>query len=62
MGLTWTIVTLVIALAITWRYLGSYMPRLLLAVPLSGAQLIERVNQAKLLRSSGRLACQPSPC
>jgi potassium-transporting ATPase potassium-binding subunit len=25
MGLTWTIVTLVIALAITWRYLGSYM-------------------------------------
>src|SRR5271170_6488137 len=25
MGLTWTIVTLVIALALTWRYLGSYM-------------------------------------
>ena len=25
MGLTWTIVTLVIALGITWRYLGSYM-------------------------------------
>jgi potassium-transporting ATPase potassium-binding subunit len=25
MGFTWTIVTLVIALAITWRYLGSYM-------------------------------------
>jgi K+-transporting ATPase ATPase A chain len=25
MGFTWTIVTLVIALALTWRYLGSYM-------------------------------------
>ena len=25
MGLTWTIVTLVIALGLTWRYLGSYM-------------------------------------
>ncbi len=25
MGFTWTIITLVIALAITWRYLGSYM-------------------------------------
>jgi K+-transporting ATPase ATPase A chain len=25
MGFTWTIVTLVVALAITWRYLGSYM-------------------------------------
>src|SRR5580658_11128124 len=25
MGFTWTIVALVIALAITWRYLGSYM-------------------------------------
>src|SRR5579862_3655763 len=25
MGLTWTIVTLVIALGITWRFLGSYM-------------------------------------
>jgi K+-transporting ATPase ATPase A chain len=25
MGFTWTIVTLVIALGITWRYLGSYM-------------------------------------
>ena len=25
MGLTWTIVTLVIALALTWRFLGSYM-------------------------------------
>ncbi len=25
MGLFWTIVTLVIALGITWRYLGSYM-------------------------------------
>ena len=25
MGFTWTIVTLVVALALTWRYLGSYM-------------------------------------
>src|SRR5580704_10026156 len=25
MGLTWTLVTLVIALGLTWRYLGSYM-------------------------------------
>jgi K+-transporting ATPase ATPase A chain len=25
MGLTWTIVTLVVALGLTWRYLGSYM-------------------------------------
>ena len=25
MGFTWTIITLVIALGITWRYLGSYM-------------------------------------
>ncbi len=25
MGLTWTIITLVIALGLTWRYLGSYM-------------------------------------
>ena len=25
MGLTWTIITLVIALGVTWRYLGSYM-------------------------------------
>src|ERR1700721_2597557 len=25
MGFTWTIVTLVIALGLTWRYLGSYM-------------------------------------
>src|SRR5271156_3944908 len=25
MGFTWTIVTLVVALGITWRYLGSYM-------------------------------------
>ena len=25
MGFTWTIVTLVIALALTWRFLGSYM-------------------------------------
>ena len=25
MGFTWTLITLVIALAITWRYLGSYM-------------------------------------
>jgi potassium-transporting ATPase potassium-binding subunit len=25
MGFTWTIITLVIALALTWRYLGSYM-------------------------------------
>jgi K+-transporting ATPase ATPase A chain len=25
MGFTWTIITLVIALAVTWRYLGSYM-------------------------------------
>src|SRR5580704_4441607 len=25
MGFTWTIVALVVALAITWRYLGSYM-------------------------------------
>ena len=25
MGFTWTIVVLVIALGLTWRYLGSYM-------------------------------------
>ncbi len=25
MGLTWTIITLVVALGLTWRYLGSYM-------------------------------------
>ena len=25
MGFTWTIITLVIALGLTWRYLGSYM-------------------------------------
>ncbi|HWF22328.1 MAG TPA: potassium-transporting ATPase subunit KdpA [Acidimicrobiales bacterium] len=25
MGFTWTIITLVVALALTWRYLGSYM-------------------------------------
>ena len=25
MGLTWTLITLVIALGLTWRYLGSYM-------------------------------------
>jgi potassium-transporting ATPase potassium-binding subunit len=25
MGLTWTIVTLIVALALTWRFLGSYM-------------------------------------
>ena len=25
MGFTWTIVTLVVALGLTWRYLGSYM-------------------------------------
>ena len=25
MALTWTIITLVIALGLTWRYLGSYM-------------------------------------
>jgi potassium-transporting ATPase potassium-binding subunit len=24
-GFTWTIITLVIALALAWRYLGSYM-------------------------------------
>ncbi|MGP0030203.1 MAG: potassium-transporting ATPase subunit KdpA [Acidimicrobiales bacterium] len=28
MGLTWTLVTLVIALGLTWRYLGSYMAAL----------------------------------
>ena len=25
MGFAWTLIVLVIALAITWRYLGSYM-------------------------------------
>jgi potassium-transporting ATPase potassium-binding subunit len=25
MGFTWTIITLVVALGLTWRYLGSYM-------------------------------------
>src|ERR1700686_5694154 len=29
MGFTWTIITLVIALGVTWRYLGSYMAAVL---------------------------------